>query len=109
MQAIQNRTEGKLIKKINFLKKLDLPEAKSFLLDLSDQLRAPSDKPWSAATYQSLSEALVYVSDIRSLESILGLLTENKIETKTALSQLAMISNISLPKETRKRAALQQY
>ncbi|MFT4667166.1 MAG: hypothetical protein ACI8YQ_003080 [Polaribacter sp.] len=109
IEAIQNKMEGKLIKKINFLKKLDLPEADLFLLDLADQLRVPSDKQWSPAVYQSLSEALVYTSDIRSLESILGLLTENRIEAKVALSQLAMISNISLPKETSKRAALQQY
>jgi len=109
IEAIQKRMEGKLRKQINFLGKLDLPEAKLFLLDLSDQLRETPDKPWSPAVYQSLSSALVYTSDIRSLESILGLLLENRIETKTALSHLAMVSNISLPEATKKRAAIQQY
>ena len=108
-QAINNRNTDVLIEQIELLRLMALPNAKQYILDLSDLIRQPKSQKWPASVYQALNKALVSCDDLRSLESVLALLTENHIETSEALHSLSMISNISLPVQSPKRVVLKQY
>ncbi|MFK7807911.1 MAG: hypothetical protein AB8F74_08955 [Saprospiraceae bacterium] len=109
-QDIERKREANLIEQINYLKKINIYEAQQYVIELASQLRAlPDNQRWSEKLYQALSKALVHSPDIRSVESILGLLTENRIAPRVALKDLAMLSNIALPANSEKRNILKQY
>ncbi len=108
-QAIAANDSPALIEQLRILADMPMEEARQFLIDVADQLRKPSTTSWPPEVYQQLNWSLAHCSRLKSLESVLGLLTEDRIRTEEALSSLAMISNIALPKKTPKRIVIREY
>jgi hypothetical protein len=107
--AINKKSETTLINQINWLRQSDLPEAQEYLLKLSEQLLSPNGPSWTSTLYQSLNQALAFVSDLRGMHAILLLLSENRIPEKEAIQSLAMISNIAITNYSGKDQIIQKY